>query len=521
MSAGAFDISNFTVPELALLKYQCEQDFDTFCHVLFRATTGRKWIPAPFHPIVVDTLTKITNGKILQLIVNIPPRYGKTWAIVVLWVAWNLARSPWSRFFYTSYSDDLVLKSSRYVKDVISCELFQLFWGYKFRKDETAKKSWELAGHGGGLNAASVGGQITGFGAGVTGYEDVFSGARVVDDANKVQDSGSRLASKNVHTFFDETFESRKEHRLVPTLIVQQRTCEDDLTAHLLIDGPEGYWHHLLIPALISETDEYPKEYKYGIQIPHGLPPGALWDYKHTVEELEAMRDNKATEYKFWSQYQQVPRVRGGGMVKGDWLVNYREYDPKNATVDGVRIQSKRIYADTAQEAKEHNDRSVFLVAGYLADGRVAVLDLWYGRVEAPELIEAAKNIVYKHVFRANHVNVGLSALKVEKKASGHGLIQTLKKDRDFKRLSHNIPVVGIERNRDKVSRMHGVTPHIAAGCLLIPELAPWRSELVSELTSFTELGTAAHDDITDTVMDAVEDFKISGGSIDYGAVYG
>ena len=520
MSSAVLQLDDFAPAELAALRVMCERDFDVFCHVIFRAVVGRTWISAPFHRVIVDTLTRVARGEITQLIINIPPRYGKTWLVVVLWVAWNLARSPWSRFLYTSYSDDLVLKSSRFVKDILQSQIFQLFWKPRFRKDETAKKSWELLDTGGGLNAASVGGQITGFGAGVTGYESMFSGAQIIDDPNKVQEAGSRLASAKVNGFYSETFESRKEHRFVPRVVVQQRTCEDDLTGYLLMSGAHDYWHHLLIPALIGADDEYPAAYTYGIPIPYGRPPGPLWTRKHTVAELEAMRDNPETEFKFWSQYQQVPRVRGGGMVKIDWLVDYDVYDPRNGTVDGVRIATKRIYADTALEAAEHNDRSVFVCAGKLQDGRAAILDVWVGRVEAPELVEVARNFVAKHVFRANHVNVGLSGLKIEKKASGHGLIQTLKKDRDFRRMSQNVPIIPIERNRDKVSRMHGVAPHIQTGALLIPRSAPWRGELVSELTAFTALGTAAHDDITDAVMDVIQDFKIDGSSTDY-AVYG
>jgi len=507
---------DFTPSELALLRAQCEADFLTFCHVFYKATTGRAWIPAPYHPVIAETLERVTRGEINPLIINIPPRYGKTWFVTVLWVAWNLAKFPWSRFLYTSYSDDLVLKSSRFVKDVISTPIFRALWPCKFRTDETAKKSWEFQDTGGGLNASAVGGQLTGFGAGVTGYDDTFSGAQIIDDPNKVQEAGSRLASANVQSFYTDTFESRKEHRLVPCIVIQQRTCADDLSGYLLTEGAHGFWYHLIIPALILENEEYPESYKYGIQIPHGLPPGPLWAAKHTEAELVAMRDNPLTEFKFWSQYQQVPRVRGGGSIKAHWMLDYEKYEPRNGTVDGIRIVSKRIYADTALEAGERNDRSVFICAGKLADGRVAVLDLWAERVESPELLESAKNFVYRHVFVENVVNVGLSALKIEKKASGHGLIQQLKADKEFARKSKSLTIVPINRNVDKVSRMHGVAPLVKAGKLLIPKNAPWRSDFVSEVTDFNDFGTAKRDDITDTVMDAMTDFCIETVGVEY-----
>jgi predicted phage terminase large subunit-like protein len=511
-----FKIDEFDAAELSLLKAKCEDDFTTFCHVFYFCTTGRFWVSAPHHDIIAKTLTRVSNGEIQQLIINIPPRYGKTWLVCVMWVAWNLAKSPWSRFLYTSYSDDLVLKSSRFVRDVLSTDLFQTFWPCKFRTDETAKKSWELQETGGGLNAAAVGGQLTGFGAGLTGYEGVFSGAQIIDDPNKVQEAGSRLASNNVQSFYTDTFESRKEHDLVPRIVIQQRTCADDLSGFLLTSGAHGLWHHLIIPALIIEGEEYPREYEYGIPIPHGLPVGALWSAKHTVEKLIAMRDNPITEFKFWSQYQQVPRVRGGGSLKANWFGEYEAYDAKNGTVDKVGIRSKRIYADTALEAGEHNDRSVFLCAAKLKDGRVAILDVWAERVESPELLTAARNFVYKHVFMENVTNVGISAFKIEKKASGHGLIQTLRKDREFLKNSKNLTIVPIERDKDKVSRMHSTQPQVKAGLILLPKKAPWKSDFISEVTEFNDFGTAKHDDITDTLMDCVQDMCIEEIGINY-----
>lgn len=512
-----FRVESFSPAELALLKAQCERDFSTFCTVFFLASTGRHWIESPPQKIIVETLEKVVRGEILQLIINIPPRYGKTWLVCVLWVAWNLANYPWSRFLYTSYSDDLVLKSSRFVRDIIQTPLYQLFWPCSFRNDETAKKAWELQESGGGLNAASVGGQLTGFGAGVTGFENVFSGAQIIDDPNKVQDSGSLLECHKVKLFYTETFESRKEHRKVPCVVIQQRTCPDDLSGYLLTEGVHGFWHHLAIPALVEESDEYPDEYKFGIPIAHRLPVGPLWEAKHSRAELEAMRDNPLSEFKFWSQYQQVPRIRGGGMVKRHWFVDYKSYDPKNGTVDGIRIAQKKIFADTAFETKEHNDRSVFLCAAKLSDGRVAVLDMWTGRVEAPDLLEAAKNFVYKHVFVENATNVGLSDFRIEKKASGHGLIQTLRRDLEFMRRSRGLTITPIERNIDKVSRMNATAPHIKVGALLVPENALWREELVSEVAGFSPFGTAKHDDITDTIMDAIHDFRISEEGLNYG----
>lgn len=486
---------------------------------MFRSLTQRRWIDTQFHRVVARTMQSVFNGDISQLIVNLPPRYGKTWLVVVLWVAWCLARAPHSRFLYTSYSDELIYTSSRLVRDALSCDVYQLLWPNQLRQDAQAKKAWTLEHTGGGLNAAPVGGQLTGFGAGLTGVEG-FSGARLVDDPNKVQDAGSRLMRERVKMFYTEVFESRKEHKDVPTVLVQQRTDEEDLSGYLLTTGAHGRWHHLMIPGLVSDSDEYPREYKYGDLIDHGLKPGPIWDYKHSDKAFFEMRDNPVTEHAYWSQYQQHPTVRGGGMVKRDWIKTYDTFEPAKSLCDGVFITTKRIYCDTAMKTGEHNDYSVFLCAALGSDGNVYILDLWRDKVEAPGLISAFKAFCKPQAFKQSVMGSGINAIFVEDKASGTGLIQTINQDHVFIGQIGGVSIQGLQRNRDKISRMHGVTPYIKGGYLRVPSGAPWREDMIAELTSFNEYMTHAHDDITDTVMDAVTDLLIEGNAgVDYNAV--
>jgi predicted phage terminase large subunit-like protein len=95
-------------------------------------------------------------------------------------------------------------------------------------------------------------------------------------------------------------------------------------------------------------------------------------------------------------------------------------------------------------------------------------------------------------------------------------LIQTLRKDKDFIKKSKNLTITAIERNKDKISRMHSVAPLIKSGKVLIPKSAPWRSDFIAEVTEFNDFGTAKHDDITDTLMDCVTDFCVETIGVNY-----
>ncbi len=91
------------------------------------------------------------------------------------------------------------------------------------------------------------------------------------------------------------------------------------------------------------------------------------------------------------------------------------------------RITHKWITADTAFEEGEANDFSVFQCWGAEGRQRLYLLDEDFGKWEYPLLVERA------HKFWLRHATPGKSRAKtadmfwIEKKASGHSLIQTLR----------------------------------------------------------------------------------------------
>lgn len=93
-----------------------------------------------------------------------------------------------------------------------------------------------------------------------------------------------------------------------------------------------------------------------------------------------------------------------------------------------------------------------------------------------------------------------LRKLKVEDKSSGTGLIQTLRKP------PHNIPIEGIERDKDKLSRCMDAIPHIEIGSVCIPEDAPFTSDFISECEAFTADDSHDFDDQCDVLFDAIAD---------------
>ncbi|MCT9017205.1 phage terminase large subunit, partial [Cupriavidus gilardii] len=156
----------------------------------------------------------------------------------------------------------------------------------------------------------------------------------------------------------------------------------------------------------------------------------------------------------------------------------------------------------------ERNDYSVFQCWGLGKNGRIYLLDLIRGKWEAPELRRRAIDFWNKHLPLGMPHGAALVKMRVEDKASGTGLIQDIRE-------SGGIPIEGIERDKDKLTRVMDVVSYIDSGYVYIPESAPWVSDFVQECDAFTPDDTHAHDDQIDPLVDAINDLLASGRVID------
>jgi len=233
-------------------------------------------------------------------------------------------------------------------------------------------------------------------------------------------------------------------------------------------------------------------KHSHAVPITHNLPSGALWPYKHTMEELGQIK--ASNPYVYASQYTQNPSPKGGGIFKDKW---WRRYDVQ------PYLYSKIITADTAQKTKEYNDYSVLQCWGK-GDQGIYLLDQIRGKWEADALIAASVDFFTKH----NTAGVHVSGFYIEDKSSGTGLIQTL---RNGKTTQVPVPVRAVQRNVDKVTRAHGVVSYLASGFVHLPRSREWVNDFIMEHTKFTALMNHKHDDQIDPTMDAIEILLIKG----------
>lgn len=291
----------------AARKLECEIDGMYFNRYFMKQRLGNKMVIGQHHPVMQNALDRTMLSPehidfIARLIINVPPGYTKTEMACIHYMARGLAINPRNRFLHLSYSIDLALQNSATTREIIKSQKFQNMWPIKTKDDMDNKKTWWTS-ETGGIRAAPARGQVTGFRAGHM-EKDEFTGALLIDDPLKPEDAQSEVKRPAINSGFNETIASRLAIETVPIIVIMQRVHWDDLSGYLLRGGSGEKWHHLNLPVIIDNTGSYPEEYTHGIPLPHNLPNGWLWPYKHNEKHELALRSHRR---KFLSQYMQSP----------------------------------------------------------------------------------------------------------------------------------------------------------------------------------------------------------------------
>lgn len=461
--------------------------FKTWFLYMFKLIEGRPFIVEPIHDELFEYYQNVFDGKLWRCNINIPPRAGKT-TLQEYFTCFCITNNPKSNIIYTSYSQTLLAEISSKVASILehpaykamypiryeveeeSTELVDNFWGDYLHENDghNTYSARKITTYAGGIALfASIGSQITGYGAGVRGSQK-FSGFLAIDDAQKPADSRSQVLRDKVIRYYEETLLSRLNNPQTPIVNIQQRLHMEDLSGIL----QEKYNFKTLKKPLLDENEV--------CQIPSQYTP-------------ERIRELQQNNYVFQAQFQQCPIILGGQVVKRDYFKYYSV---------STKYKYKRVLmaADTAMKVQEHNDYSVFLVGGVTLDNKLHILEMVRGKWEAPELEKVAVNLWNKYK-RDPETGTCCNGLYIEDKASGTGLIQGLKS-------KYGIPVIGLQVSSDKLTRIEDVLPYIESGNVFLPENENYGTnpDLLKECEAFSRDMSHSHDDIVDTLSHIIKE---------------
>lgn len=402
-----------------------------------------------------------TEHPVKFLVINLPPRIGKT-KILEAAACWCLAYFPDSQFIYASYSSDLAQQSLKYIRRTLGEGWFMESFSDLVHTQRADKVTTV---HGGTIFAEGTGGTLTGKGAGL---KRPAGGFIALDDPAKPEEALSPLVAENLKRWFQTTLLSRRNSAAhCPIIICAQRLAPDDLPGYVLQTYP-------LTTRLvkIAATDAAGNS-----RFPETIG----------TEDLNAMNATRYGRFVRASQYDQEPIAFGGNLIQPDALGRYDAHS--------YHKWEKRVFTcDTALKAEQHNDHWVIQLWGGIGPNAY-LIDQARGHWEFAQFCEIAKAMWDKHTADTTSAHPRFT---IEEKAAGTPAIQQLQKA--------GIPAIGIDRTKDKVTRVHEVLPYVEAGMVFVPRDGqfPWLAGLLTELAQFRADGTAPNDDQVDTFTDGV-----------------
>lgn len=422
-----------------------------------------------FHRKIAKKLEDFISGEIKRLMIFMPPRHGKSELVSRRLPAFIFGKQPDSRIISTSYGASLASKMSRDVQKIIESESYQQVFphislgnfkeGDKNKQVKRTQLEFEIGGFSGSYLGAGIGGGITGAGG------DYL----LIDDPIKNQEEAlSEVYRENIWEWYSTTAYTRLE-RDGKVLIVLTRWHDDDLAGRLLVREP-GVWDVLSFDAL--KEHNYPGDERKELG-------QALWPSKYSKKELEATKSLIGS--RNWSSlYQQNPTPSDGGLFKSNWWKYFQE--------EPLGVEAVAQFWDCAHKVGIDNDYSVCSTWAKTRSG-LYVLNVFRKKMEAPEL---------EAMCQAQFNKYRPSAVVIEDKASGIGLIQNLRRKTTMPIIPWN------PGQRDKQARASAATPTVEAGNVYLNQDADWLDDFIKEHERFP-LGQ--HDDIVDTTSMAIEYF--------------
>lgn len=401
-----------------------------------------------------------TNGGsgIGRLIIEMPPRHGKTLTTSQYFPAWFLGRNPDMRVMLVSYGASLAHKNSRIARNLLRSPYYNaVFPTVKLADDSAAVDSWDIANNTGGVDALGIGGAATGKGAHVL----------IIDDPVKNRAEAESAVYRNRAW---EAFTSDLYTRLEPggvIILMATRWHVDDLTGRALSMSSEG-WKRLHLPALASANDPIGREI--------GHP---LWEERYPLNAIEKIQDALG-EYEFSSLYQQNPLPSKGGLFD---VTNIEVIDELPPIIKQVR------FYDLAVTAKKHSDYTVGVKMAITKDETIIITHVSRKQLTAPDVQEL---IVNNAIIDTKECPIRLEAAK-------EGIIQLdyLLKDQRLR----GYAIDAKAPQGDKYTRATPFSTRVKAGKVKLLR-SEWNRSYLDELAVFP---MGAHDDMVDASSGAYD----------------
>lgn len=437
--------------------------------------------PQPFHIQLCRLLDAFIEKKIKNLIIEMPPRHGKSEHASKHLPAAIFGRYPDRSVIAASYSHSLATDMLTYCGRIMASDEYREIFpntripmvgekraGYRRNAD-----MFEVVGRLGKYYGVGKGGGITGKGG------DYI----IIDDLIKtIADCTNSLLEKD-WKWYVSTLMNRADNEDVSRLITFTRWADMDLIGRLLKlakkDKRADQWVVVKFPAIMDG-----KAHKFDSRVSYS--GAALWPERFGLEYLNKLKS--ADPEEFAGLYQQSPMIKGGNKVK---KADFQFYD---VIPDGLTI--KKMFWDltfSGANQRKNSKKGSYTVGQVWAkkDSNFYLLDQYRAKPDHRESKNAIRQML--------NMWPEATDIKIERAANGYATQSDLEK---------SIP--GIELitvKGSKEDRLELVIPYIKTGHVYLPANAPWLNDFLYEVLLFPR---GENDDQVDTMSLAL--FVLSQG---------
>lgn len=437
-------------------------------------------VVAAHHVLLMDTLDRVLDGDIDNLMVFMPPGSAKSSYCSVVFPTYAMGKKPGTRVILGSYASAIAWKQSRRSRQIAKSSKFQPIFGAALVHGNQSVEEWGMD-NGSEYMAGGILAGMTGNRASILIIDDPVSGR---EDAE----------SETIRRKTREAYEDDLLTRLVPggkQIIVQTRWHEADLSGGILPEnwaGESGFidcrdgrkWFVLCLPAVCDRADD-----------PLGREIGApLWPEWFTEDHFDKFRGNPRT----WSAlFQQKPRPAEGAEFKLSWVQRYLS-PPKKL--------NKLILVDPSSgKRKDKGDYTCMWVIGLSADSNAYIVDCVRDRLNLTERVSALMDLHRKHKpIEVRYEQYGLQAD-----------VEAVRSEQERQQYRFKITEVG--GGTSKEDRIRRLIPWFEGEKVYMPHTLPYvdttgkQQDLIKLFleTEYAAFPVARHDDMFDALARLAE----------------
>ncbi len=303
------------------IKSCCEKSFYHFVREAWPHVEGGEYTDGWHIRAICEHLELLEMGLQTRLIINQPPRTGKSLLCSVFFPAWLFLKNPSEKIISVSYSKQLTVRDSTKCRRLMTSPWYKNLWGDKVKltEDVNQKTFYETTANGHRI-ATSTNASTTGFGGNYI----------ICDDLESVGEIGSKNYRDSNHVYFDEVLSTRHagDPSKLRIAVIQQRCHEADTSGWVLAKD-DSRWVHLRLPMeyevdsrCITVWTPSCKSPKHSWADPRTKEGQLLWPEMITKESVRLMKekDFNNNEYIISGQLQQRPSPRGGAIFRNDWF---------------------------------------------------------------------------------------------------------------------------------------------------------------------------------------------------------